>query len=100
MTSHLLGYTSVAIKTQLLFYTLLEALFRILNVRDPYSLLETVGSKLVFGSNPLALEAKPDETKSGEANTKVKSQFAFLGQSSRGKLTEGEGTVQLTSSLR
>jgi hypothetical protein len=72
MTSHLLGYTSISIKAQLLCYTLLAASFRILNLQNPYVLLETVGSKLVFGSSPLAVEAKPDQTKSVEADKKVK----------------------------
>ena len=70
VTSHLLGYTSIAVKTQLTFFTLLAASFRILNVLDPYAELESFGSKLAFRSNPLA---PPEQTKAvahGEADDK------------------------------
>ena len=50
MTSHLLGYTSINIKTQLVFYTLLVTSFRLSSLQDPYSVFENIGSKIVFGS--------------------------------------------------
>ena len=56
MTSHLNGYTSVDVKTQLVFYTFAAASFRLLNLADPYSALENFGSKIAFGSSSTNLE--------------------------------------------
>jgi hypothetical protein len=39
MTSHLLGYTSVPVATQLTFYTFVAAAFRLASQGDPYSVL-------------------------------------------------------------
>ena len=58
MTSHLLGYTSIDVKTQLVFYSFLVASFRIANLRDPYSPIESFGSKIVFGGYPMADQSK------------------------------------------
>jgi hypothetical protein len=66
MTSHMLGYTSINIKTQLVFYTLLVTSFRLSNLQDPYSLFENIGSRIVFGSY-----SQP-QTAVGSGNKKVK----------------------------
>ena len=56
MTSHINGYTSIDVKTQLVLYTLAAGSFRLLNLADPYSMFENFGSKIAFGSSSTSLE--------------------------------------------
>ena len=77
MTCSLLGYISISIPTQLLIYTCLAVSFRILSISEPYSVIENVGSKIVFGANPLADHDKSDKPESAQKVKQNKSNLEF-----------------------